>query len=287
MHFTKDFLGIVYVLFVTCKQSWSTYTFIGVITLRYSIHSELGAKLGYFSGSLLRTLYMCVYLLAVISHLRSVITHPGPVPSLPKTNLTAHCNLCNQVKPKRAHHCKTCNTCVFKVRAKQMDHHCPLINNCVGAANFKFFLLAMFYTSLFTLYSAACLSFEASYEWSHKYSFKVLPCVVMAGAFALSIFFFVVTTAIGVEQWESVIRNQSYIEIHFKIAGEDRSMTRKLKDIFGMSSYLLPTSPMVRYDYDEATVERNEEPILGQATFKLLLTGGGLILGGIGLGLTS
>ncbi|TFK26936.1 zf-DHHC-domain-containing protein [Coprinopsis marcescibilis] len=39
------------------------------------------------------------------------------------------------VKPYRAHHCRTCGTCVLKY-----DHHCPWIGQCVGARNHKFFL---------------------------------------------------------------------------------------------------------------------------------------------------
>ncbi|KAG0498829.1 hypothetical protein HPP92_003123 [Vanilla planifolia] len=55
------------------------------------------------------------------------------------------CRKCNQFKPPRCHHCSVCGRCVLK-----MDHHCVWVVNCVGALNYKFFLLFLFYTFLET-----------------------------------------------------------------------------------------------------------------------------------------
>ncbi|XP_062218974.1 probable protein S-acyltransferase 14 [Phragmites australis] len=56
-----------------------------------------------------------------------------------------YCRKCNQLKPPRCHHCSVCGRCVLK-----MDHHCVWVVNCVGAQNYKFFLLFLFYTFLET-----------------------------------------------------------------------------------------------------------------------------------------
>ncbi|XP_062223361.1 probable protein S-acyltransferase 14 [Phragmites australis] len=56
-----------------------------------------------------------------------------------------YCRKCNQLKPPRCHHCSVCGRCVLK-----MDHHCVWVVNCVGALNYKFFLLFLFYTFLET-----------------------------------------------------------------------------------------------------------------------------------------
>ncbi|OEL20425.1 putative protein S-acyltransferase 14 [Dichanthelium oligosanthes] len=83
-----------------------------------------------------------------------------------------YCRKCNQLKPPRCHHCSVCKfflhrtlnlvidlgvfgscpniaslggRCVLK-----MDHHCVWVVNCVGALNYKFFLLFLFYTFLET-----------------------------------------------------------------------------------------------------------------------------------------
>ncbi|KAJ3520605.1 hypothetical protein NMY22_g12678 [Coprinellus aureogranulatus] len=46
-----------------------------------------------------------------------------------------YCEKDGFVKPYRAHHCRSCGTCVLRY-----DHHCPWIGQCVGARNHKFFI---------------------------------------------------------------------------------------------------------------------------------------------------
>ncbi|OVA07666.1 zinc finger protein [Macleaya cordata] len=63
-----------------------------------------------------------------------------------------YCRKCNQLKPPRCHHCSVCGRCVLK-----MDHHCVWVVNCIGALNYKFFLLFLFYTFLETTLVAVSL----------------------------------------------------------------------------------------------------------------------------------
>ncbi|KAL0411809.1 UNVERIFIED_CONTAM: putative protein S-acyltransferase 14 [Sesamum latifolium] len=66
-------------------------------------------------------------------------------PADPENRRIRFCRKCNQFKPPRCHHCSVCGRCVLK-----MDHHCVWVVNCVGALNYKYFLLFLFYTFLET-----------------------------------------------------------------------------------------------------------------------------------------
>ncbi|KAL1360214.1 hypothetical protein AAHE18_04G161700 [Arachis hypogaea] len=63
----------------------------------------------------------------------------------PSNQLIRYCRKCSQPKPARCHHCSVCGRCVLK-----MDHHCIWVVNCVGALNYKYFILFLFYTFLET-----------------------------------------------------------------------------------------------------------------------------------------
>ncbi|GMN32565.1 hypothetical protein TIFTF001_003729 [Ficus carica] len=64
---------------------------------------------------------------------------------IPDHQRVRFCRKCNQFKPPRCHHCSVCGRCILK-----MDHHCVWVVNCVGALNYKYFLLFLFYTFLET-----------------------------------------------------------------------------------------------------------------------------------------
>lgn len=62
------------------------------------------------------------------------------------------CEKCDLYRPPRAHHCKVCRKCVLK-----HDHHCPWTGNCIGFANFKFFLISIFWITMLLYYGELCV----------------------------------------------------------------------------------------------------------------------------------
>ena len=106
-----------------------------------------------------------ISLLAIISHQRASAVDPGRIPEGMKAPFKSEYNqmlICEKCtgqetwKPARAHHCRECGFCVFK-----MDHHCPWINNCVGHRNLKYFVHFCSYTGVAAIYLSflMCISF--------------------------------------------------------------------------------------------------------------------------------
>ena len=94
--------------------------------------------------------------LAILTHLRAAFADPGKIKegmSPPFHSEYMQMKTCEKCvgketwKPARAHHCRECGFCVFK-----MDHHCPWINNCVGYRNMKFFLQFVIYIFIASAY---------------------------------------------------------------------------------------------------------------------------------------
>mmetsp|Transcript_11612 Transcript_11612/g.34882 ORF Transcript_11612/g.34882 Transcript_11612/m.34882 type:complete len:290 (-) Transcript_11612:466-1335(-) len=92
----------------------------------------------------------------VFSYAFTVRTPPGCSADLPPHILAAeaeqarHCARCDLPKPSGAHHCHICDKCIL-----QMDHHCPWMDTCVGWANYRYFLLTLFWLTVGATYAAA------------------------------------------------------------------------------------------------------------------------------------
>jgi len=63
-----------------------------------------------------------------------------------ETSQFARCLNCQCYQPPRAHHCKRCGRCVLR-----RDHHCIWLGTCIGFKNHKYFILLLYYQSLFLL----------------------------------------------------------------------------------------------------------------------------------------
>ncbi|TDL26842.1 zf-DHHC-domain-containing protein [Rickenella mellea] len=116
-----------------------------------------------------------------------------------------YCKRDELIKPMRAHHCRSCGTCVL-----MYDHHCPWIGQCVGALNHKFFVNFLQWSVPFTMWIFATLlglNVKASKDIS---SFNIdIPQIVLI---AISGFFVLFTTVLLLSHIHLILLNQTTVE---------------------------------------------------------------------------
>ncbi|XP_004492612.1 probable protein S-acyltransferase 14 [Cicer arietinum] len=141
-------------------------TYYAVVLTNYGPALYFGG-IGSLTSLTVLILFHCLLVMVLWSYFAVVFTDPGIVPpnwkpsvdeergeadplnGLELSNLQSdasnknvrYCRKCSQPKPARCHHCSVCGRCVLK-----MDHHCVWVVNCIGALNYKYFLLFLFYT---------------------------------------------------------------------------------------------------------------------------------------------
>lgn len=141
------------------------------------------------------------------------------------------CSQCFAFKPPRAHHCKSCNRCVYK-----MDHHCPWINNCVGHHNHKSFILFLVYTIISCTYSTFLLIpcvLDIIYPIWRRPRFGIrhseaTPLIVITFAALMA---FALVIALGMLLWgqlEGVNENATFIEAWIISKAERRAKVEDL-----------------------------------------------------------
>ncbi|KAJ1419146.1 Palmitoyltransferase, DHHC domain [Sesbania bispinosa] len=121
-----------------------------------------------------------------------------------------YCRKCNQFKPPRCHHCSVCGRCVLK-----MDHHCIWVVNCVGALNYKYFLLFLFYTFLETaLVTLSLLPFFMAFFTDEEISGPPTTLAVSFIAFVLNLAFVLSILGFMIMHISFVAANTTTIEAY-------------------------------------------------------------------------
>jgi len=201
------------------------------------------------AGCIVFFLYQGLISLSFISHVQAMTTDPGTIiPSKPPPELqnTKWCTLCREGqeerwKPPRAHHCKTCKRCIFR-----MDHHCPWVNNCVGFSNQKLFILFLGYTAISAIVTVILLVSSGVYWlWSQKsmaYASSpgsfVMICSGLAALVCVAAILFV--SDFLQEQIESIQQNSTLVETYQRTHGERTNFWDHWMSVFGRNWWLWP-----------------------------------------------
>lgn len=202
-------------------------------------------------------IFNCLAVLALSSHLRTMLTDPGAVPKgnatkeymeslqLKPGEVIYKCPKCCSIKPERAHHCSICKRCIRK-----MDHHCPWVNNCVGENNQKFFVLFTMYIALISAHALILCIFQfvscVRNQWNECSGFSPPVTVILVIFLCLEGLLFLTFTAVMFgTQIHSICNDETEIE---RLKNEKPTWERRLRwegmrSVFGGSPSLLWINP--------------------------------------------
>ncbi|XP_031702005.1 palmitoyltransferase ZDHHC7 isoform X2 [Anarrhichthys ocellatus] len=195
--------------------------------------------------------------LALASHMRTMMTDPGAVPKgnatkeymeslqLKPGEVIYKCPKCCSIKPERAHHCSICKRCIRK-----MDHHCPWVNNCVGEKNQRFFVLFTMYISLISAHALGLSSMHfftcIKVQWNECSAFSPGVSVLLLIFLCLEAILFLTFTAVMFgTQIHSICNDETEIERlkNEKPTWERRMRWDGMRAVFGGSPSLLWCNP--------------------------------------------
>ncbi|XP_022231412.2 palmitoyltransferase ZDHHC15B [Drosophila obscura] len=167
-----------------------------------------------------------------------------PISMCDQNGVVRYCAYCRIIKPDRAHHCRTCQRCILK-----MDHHCPWVNNCVHFHNYKFFVLFLFYSSLYCLDILVTLLHHLHHEWGFDFDNVTMDSLLtMVPLVFAMIFSSAALIMLGIHIYFVLVNRTTMESAHspiFCVAGRTRknfSLGRcaNFCEVFGYRWYLWP-----------------------------------------------
>lgn len=205
-------------------------------------------------GSFLFLWWILILGLAVVSHVRCMLSDPGFVPKLKVEPKNAKaCRKCENWKPLRSHHCRSCRRCVHL-----MDHHCPWVNNCVGFGNQKYFILFLLYVSALSAYAIGLLSTAGYFYYNLPPKLRTPtgpPTLIVFGCGLLGLvsgFFLFFCCSFLSEQYEAISTNTTLVETYQFCRGEKPG---NFSAVLGSKFWLLPINTLGEPDYDEGIIK--------------------------------
>ncbi|XP_010940329.1 protein S-acyltransferase 11 [Elaeis guineensis] len=147
---------LFFMLFVICAGVWAVYPVVFSVSYFCGIfHSTLTAILSISTIS-----SFCLAAFRSAGAPTNILWGSYPIVAKGDLENYTFCMYCAKPKPPRAHHCRSCRTCVL-----DMDHHCPFIGNCVGAANHRFFIAFLMSVIISCTYVVLMMLYAGFHTW--------------------------------------------------------------------------------------------------------------------------
>ena len=91
-----------------------------------------------------KSIWISLWVYVLLNYYLAINTKPGTITQVKESEkFNIYCSRCEQFRPQRAHHCRTCKTCILR-----FDHHCYYLENCVGFYNQGHFVRLLISTSI-------------------------------------------------------------------------------------------------------------------------------------------
>lgn len=243
-------------LMVLVVLAFVALTFYVTVISAYG-HRLLDGGTSALVGAIVIVVYLVLIALLLWSYFATVLTEPGRVPAgwtpcgideedaaetatggrRRREPRPRFCKKCRQFKPERCHHCSVCGRCVLK-----MDHHCVWVANCVGAYNYKFFCLFLFWTFCASVFDTCALIPDiVNYFRKDVESEQRIPGITLTLlAFVLDIAFAISVLGFMVMHGNLVQKNLTTIEMYEKKRllpwKFDYGSRRNFMEVFGPDS---------------------------------------------------
>ncbi|XP_040608732.1 palmitoyltransferase ZDHHC3-like [Mesocricetus auratus] len=197
--------------------------------------------------------------LALVSHLRTMLTDPGSVPlrNPPGPDTVCYCPFCLSAIPERVYHCMVCKRCIRK-----NDHHCPWVNNCVGENNQKYFLLFTLYIGLMSTHVLLLLGIpvvrsHARGEWNARST--VSPPAPIFFLFLVALMGFILALVMFCIQMCAIYKDKTTNEMMYRNKDSQgrQSMWDNMKTVCGPRVSLVWLSPFHPPERYKASAQRN------------------------------
>ncbi|KRH92198.1 serine C-palmitoyltransferase, partial [Pseudoloma neurophilia] len=202
------------------KMSWkNSKHFIYLLALIFSVHilfqfpqfykqKMVGLRLLFFIFHNILALIVEFYVI-LIRNKKGFVKYNKDMSDLLTKFPNKYCEICDNFKPERSHHCSKCRRCI-----KKMDHHCRWLNVCINNDNMAYFIRFLAFgildLILITLFSGYNI-FDMDKNYQPLFLCRIVCFLVFAQIFVAG--FLAATVGLFfIERFSFMMKNITFLE---------------------------------------------------------------------------